>query len=230
MRLLGLIPARRGSKGIPRKNLVTLAGRPLLAWTVEAALHSERLDRVVVSTDSPEIAEVARSLGAEVPFLRPADLATDEVPMLPVVAHAIAALSKEGYETDGVVLLQPTSPLRSAVRIDEAVQIMEGTRADAVVSVVQVPHRYTPGSLMRISDGRLEPYESGGATRRQDKPVLYARNGPAVLVTQTAVIRSNSLYGQHCRALIMRPDESVDIDDSFDLLIAELLLLHRSAR
>jgi CMP-N-acetylneuraminic acid synthetase len=222
MELLGLVPARGGSRGIPGKNLAALAGRPLLAWTCEQALASERLTHVAVSTDSEEIAAAARELGVEV-IERPTELADDDTPMLPVVAHALEATG-----ADAVVLLQPTSPLRRASDIDAAVDLWRETGADSVVSVTRVPHQLTPGSQLRqTEDGRLEPYEDGTTGSRQEKPVLYARNGPAVLVVGAATVRAGSLYGRHSRGYEMSPLDSVDVDEPADLELAELLLSRR---
>jgi len=225
MRVLGVIPARGGSKGIPRKNLAPLAGRPLLAYTCDAARDSERLDRVIVSTDDEEIAEVARSNGVEAPFVRPAALSADDASMLDVLLHALDAVGG----ADAVVLLQPTSPLRTAAHVDEAVDRFAASGADSVVSVVRVPHAFSPGSLLRLDDGRLVPLLDGEqARRRQDKPVLYARNGPAVLVVGADVLHAGSLYGDDSRPYEMDLRSSVDIDSPFELELAELLLSKRT--
>ena len=225
MRTLGVIPARGGSKGIPGKNLRLLAGRPLLAYTADAARGSRRLSRVVLSTDDEATAAAGRSLGLEVPFLRPADLAADDSPMLPVLRHAVEALSASGFEADAVVLLQPTSPLRRAEHIDAAIELLEATGADSVVSVVEVPHQFNPVSVMTLEGDRLKPFVPGPlVTRRQDKPRVFARNGPAVLVTRCAVLAAGSLYGDDCRPLVMDAATSVDIDSAADLDYAEYLL------
>lgn len=229
MQILGVVPARGGSKTIPRKNLALVAGRPLLAWTADAALGSVRLARTVLSTDDPEIAEVGRALGLEVPFLRPAALAADETPMLAVLQQLVEALEREeGYRPDAVALLQPTSPLRRAHHIDAAIELLSSTGADSVVSVVAVPHQFSPVSVLREDHGRLVPWGEGPTvTRRQDKPVLYARNGPAVLVTRRAVVGQGSLYGADSRPLVMSPEESIDIDTPWDLELAGWLLGRR---
>jgi CMP-N-acetylneuraminic acid synthetase len=226
MAVLGLVPARGGSKGIAGKNLAPLRGKPLLAYTCEAARASRSLTRVVVSTDSKEIAAAARSLGVEVPFLRPASLAGDDVPMLDVVRHALDELG----DPEAVVLLQPTSPLRRAEHVDAAVELWRATGADSVVSAVRVPHHLTPGSLLVLGeDGRLAPLQPG-PTLRQGKPVLYARNGPAVLVVRPSVVRAGSLYGEDSRALVMAAEDSLDVDEPFDLELAEFILARRAAR
>ncbi len=227
MEILGVIPARGGSKGIPHKNIAMIGGQPLLAYTCHAALSSKRLTRVILSTDESAVADIGRHYGIEVPFLRPVELAKDDIPMLDVVQHGLRMLEEmENYRPEVVVLLQPTSPLRRAEHIDEAVDILLKTGADSVVSVVEVPHQFNPVSLMHLEEGRLLPYvESPPILRRQDKPRLYARNGPAVLAVQREVlIKKNSLYGNDCRPLVMNTEDSVDIDCPFDLDLAEFLL------
>lgn len=229
--VLGVIPARGGSKTVPRKNLRPLGGRPLIAWTFQAARESARLGRTICTTDDEEIAALARQAGIEVPFLRPAELARDDTPTLPVVQHAVGALEQGGYRPEVVVLLQPTSPLRRAAHIDAAVDLLEATGADSVVSVVQVPHNFNPVSLLRVEAGRLVPYLPGEGVRvlrRQDKPEVWARNGAAVYVTRRDVLmQGDSFFGRDCRPLVMSREESVDIDDEMDLVMAEALLAHR---
>jgi CMP-N,N'-diacetyllegionaminic acid synthase len=232
MHVLGIIPARGGSKGIPRKNLAPLGGRPLIAYTCDVARSSRTLTRVVVSTDDAEIARTAERLGVEAPFLRPSSLAADDTAMFDVLVDLLATLDeREAYRPDTIVLLQPTSPFRRAAHVDAAVGLLHETGADSVVSVVTVPHQFTPASLMRIDGDRLVPVEATASpTRRQDKPVLFARNGPAVLAVRTSSLREQRvLYGADTRALVMTREESIDIDDAFDLEVAELLLLARSA-
>ena len=216
--VLALIPARGGSTGIPRKNLAPVAGRPLLAWTIDAALRSRTVTRTVVSTEDDEIAATARELGAEV-LARPSELAADDTPMQPVVAHALDALDT----SEVLVLLQPTSPLRGAEHVDEAVELLLETGADSVVSVVEVPHRYRPGSLMALDGERLVRLADDHAATRQEKPLVYARNGPAVLALRPDRIGTD-LYGGDCRPYVMGARESLDVDEPFDLELAELLL------
>jgi CMP-N,N'-diacetyllegionaminic acid synthase len=219
--VMALIPARGGSKGIPRKNLAPLGGRPLLAWTIDAARDSEAVTRTVVSTDDDEIATVARDLGADV-VARPPELARDATPMADVVAAALAELGP----LDALVLLQPTSPLRRAEHVDAAVRLLRETGADSVVSVVEVPHRYRPGSLMMLDGDRLVRLADDHAATRQEKPAVYARNGPAVLVLR-GDWTGPDLYAGDCRAYVMEPRDSVDVDDPFDLELAGLLLAAR---
>jgi CMP-N,N'-diacetyllegionaminic acid synthase len=230
VRCLGVIPARGGSKGIPRKNLSLLGGRPLIAWTCDAARAARQLTDSIVTTDDAEIASVARECGIEVPFLRPAALASDEATMLEVLRHAVGWWRAAGREPpEAIVLLQPTSPFRRADHVDRAVGLLESTGADTVVSVVRVPHNFAPVSLMRLSEaGELLPSQSAtDPLRRQDKPVLYARNGPAVLALRAEVLESGDFYAGRVRGLEMTVADSIDIDGPEDLELAEQLIRAR---
>ena len=219
MDTVALVPARGGSKGIPRKNLALLAGKPLLAWTLEAARGAETVTRIVVSTDDDEIAATAREHGAEV-LRRPPEVAADDVPMLDVIRHAVGALGA----CDVLVLLQPTSPLRRAEHVDGAVRLLVDSGADCVVSVVEVPHRYEPESLMDLRDGRLVARSAPGT--RQAKERVYARNGPAVLALRPDRL-GDHLYGGDCRAFVMVELDSLDVDTPADLELAEAILARR---
>lgn len=230
MEILGLIPARGGSKSIPRKNIVSLAGRPLLTYTCDAALSSRTLTRVVLSTDDGEIAAVGQDCGVEVPFLRPVELAQDDTPTLPVIQHALHWLEEhQSYCPEIIVLLQPTSPLRRAEHIDDAVDLLLETGADSVVSMVEVPHQFNPVSVMKMDQaGQLAPYIEGQGTRilrRQEKPRVYARNGPAVcaLWTRTLNLYGNP-FGPRSVGYVMSSLDSIDIDDEEDLFICEAIL------
>jgi CMP-N-acetylneuraminic acid synthetase len=226
--VLGIVPARGGSKGIVGKNLAPLDGRPLIAYTADAVRGSRRLSRTIVTTDDEAVAAAAASAGLDVPFRRPAHLAGDAVAMLPVLQHAVETLRGDGVDPDVVVLLQPTSPLRRGDHIDAAIALLESSRADSVVSVMEVPHRFSPVSVLTMVGDRLFPLFDGPAvSRRQDKPRVYARNGPAVLAIRTDVLMAGSLYGEDCRALLMAEEDSLDVDTAFDLRLAELLLRER---
>jgi CMP-N,N'-diacetyllegionaminic acid synthase len=229
MPVVALIPARGGSKGIPGKNLAVVAGRPLIAYTIEAAQSAGCCDRIIVSTDDQDIAQAAREFGAEVPFMRPADLAGDASPMLGVLCHALDWCEQSGEHIDAMVLLQPTSPLRSARHIREAVALFFQHHATSVVSVMEVPHQFNPVSVLSIEDGVLQPYLKDGprVTRRQDKPKVYARNGPAVLVCDPAMLRFRELYGPTCVPYLMSAVDSLDIDERDDLDLAEWLIERR---
>ncbi|MGH9970705.1 MAG: cytidylyltransferase domain-containing protein [Pyrinomonadaceae bacterium] len=228
--VLGLIPARGGSKSIPKKNIALLAGRPLLAYTCEAALASKRVTRVVLSTDDGDIANVGKNCGVEVPFLRPKDLSQDDTPSIAVVEHCLRWLAENNaFEPDIVVLLQPTSPLRRAHHIDEALAHLEAVEAETVVSVINVPHRFSPYSIMKLDKGWLHDFWEQPVPfdryRRQEVPRLYARNGPAILAARAEVIREyKSFYGSRVTAYLMGDMESIDIDDPFDLELAAWLI------
>lgn len=218
MRSLGIIPARGGSRSIPWKNLAELKGKHLIGYTIEAALASS-LTKVIVSTDAERIRKVAEKFGAEV-IMRPPDLARDDTPTLPVLVHAFETL---GGEFDYVVTLQPTSPFRTAKHIDEALNLFRShPSADTLVSVVEVPHNMVPSSLMRLEEGRLETLSDAGRTilRRQDKPKLFARNGPAILIMTPEQMRSGELYSGVTLPYVMDWFSSVDIDDDDNLALA----------
>lgn len=231
MNVLGLITARGGSKGIPRKNLAPCGGRPLLAWTCIAAREARCLTRTAISTDDAEIATFARDEQIEAPFLRPAELASDTAGSLEVARHAISWLFEhEGWTTDVLVLLQPTSPLRTSGHIDEAYGRL-APDADSVVSVIEVPHAFSPASVMtRDPRGYARPYVEGSRpVRRQDLPALIARNGPAVVVSRAATLAAGSFYGERCIPYEMARFDSVDIDEPDDLELADWLLRRRQA-
>ena len=223
MEVLAIIPARGGSKGIHRKNLMSVGGHPLVTRSVLHALASRRVTRTLVSTDDPEIAEVARAAGAEVPFLRPAELAGDAVLDLPVFAHALDYLEAgEGYLPDLIVHLRPTAPLRRPEWIDAAVDLLAASdAADSVRSVspvVQHPYRmFTIGA-----SGELEPYVRDMEPppfllRRQDLPTLYHYNC-VIDVTRPRTIREQrSMTGRRMLPYVMASDETFDVDSARDL-------------
>jgi CMP-N-acetylneuraminic acid synthetase len=229
--IVALIPARGGSRGILRKNIVSVGGKPLIAYTIEAARASRYVTHTIVSTDNPEIAEVSRQWGAEVPFLRPAELAQDATPALPVILHAIETLAASGEMPEVIVYLQPTSPLRTAVHIDEAVGLLRSSGADTVVSTVEVPHQFHPTSVMRmVSDGRLTTFDGKPVVpqSRHEKVPVYARNGPAVLAMRCAsVLAKREIYGDDMRGFVMRAEDSIDIDTPDDLREFEHILASR---
>ena len=180
--ILAIIPARGGSKGIPKKNMVLLAGKPLIQYTIDAAKGSKLITRIILTSDDNEIIEYCKKQGIEVPFKRPSDLAKDDTPMIDVIIHAIRYLEeKENYKPDIIILLQPTSPLRTSKHIDEALEKLINSDADSIVSVVEVPHQFNPYSVMKLEDGYLKhflPYDER-KNIRQLKPKFYARNGAA---------------------------------------------------
>jgi CMP-N,N'-diacetyllegionaminic acid synthase len=217
MAVVALVPARGGSKGIPRKNLAIVGGTSLLARAIGCARESGAVGRIVVSTDDDEIAAAAEAAEAEV-LRRPDDLAGDGTPMLDVVRHALAELGS----VDVLVLLQPTSPLRRPEHVAEVVRLLLDSDADSVVSVVAVPHNFEPGSLVALDGDRVVPLGQS-APSRQEKPVVYARNGPAVLALRPERL-GDDLYGGICRGYVMDEEASLDVDTDFDLRLADLLL------
>lgn len=198
VRVLGIVPARGGSKGIPRKNIQLLGGKPLLAWTAEAARRATRITRTILTTDDDEIATVGRAVGLDVPFLRPAELAHDASPTLPVIQHAIAALEALGEHYDATCLLQPTSPLRHPADIDACIELLERTGADAAVSIAAVPAEYNPHWVyFATASGELHlaTGEPNPIPRRQDLPPAYHRDGSIFVTRRDVVMTGNSLYG-----------------------------------
>lgn len=214
--VLGLVPARGGSKGIPDKNIRLLAGRSLLDYAARAA--SGVVDRIVLSTDSERIAAEGRRAGLEVPFLRPADLARDDTPMLPVIEHAVNVLEQQGWSPEIIVLLQPTSPLRTPDHIRRAIQRLRETGVDSVVTVVEVPRHLSPDYVMRIEDGRLVPFLPEGAdvTRRQDARRAVVRDGTVYAFWRRTLDDTRSIYGRNCQPLVVPARESITIDTPED--------------
>lgn len=219
---IAVIPARGGSKGVPRKNLRPLRGRSLVARAVEIGLAT--CSAVVVSSDDARINREAVEAGAGF-VLRPAELATDEAPMLPVVQHAI-----RGLKGDVVVLLQPTQPLRTAAHVLAALSLLAETDAASVVSVVEVPQHFSPDYVLDLGGmGEAWPWDDPGgdldrmATRRQTARRSYSRDG-TVYVVRREVVEAGSLYGRDCRALVIQPGESVNIDDEDDWRRAESMV------
>jgi CMP-N,N'-diacetyllegionaminic acid synthase len=227
--VLGIVPARGGSKGVPGKNVRPLAGRTLLEYTARAARESGVLDRVILSTDSPEIADAGRRAGLEVPFMRPAALAGDDTPMLPVVQHALESLARGGWSPEMIVLLQPTSPLRRPDHVRDAVTTLRATKADSIVTVVEVPRHLSPDYVMRIDEGRLQPFVPEGArvTRRQDARPAYSRDGTVYAFWRATLERFGGIYGDDCRPLLIDARESLSIDSPADWDAAERLLAGR---
>lgn len=230
MKVLGIVTARGGSKGIPRKNIIPLIGKPLIAYTAEAACSSKWLSKVILSTDDEEIAKVGREWGLEVPFMRPAELAQDNTPTLPVIQDVIRKLESENEFYDAVMILQPTNPLRRAEDIDGAVELLEKTGADSVISYVDVGEKH-PARMKFINEkGRVtdppfaEDYEG---QRRQELPKMYLREGSIYLTRRDVLMEKNSIKGDDCRAWIISPERACNIDTPFDLFICEHILKYQ---
>jgi N-acylneuraminate cytidylyltransferase/CMP-N,N'-diacetyllegionaminic acid synthase len=223
--VLAVVPARGGSKALPRKNLAMFGGRPLIAWTISAALGSQTITRTVVTTDDAEIANVAREYGAQVPFLRPPELAEDDTTGIAPILHAIRWLEvAEQYRPQIVINLQPTSPLRTSRDIDMALALLASNGVDAVVSVsAAADHPFWMKTV--DSDGLMHNFlpQQSGVSRRQDLPPIYALNGAIYLAYREVILRNESWYTDRTAAYIMPRERSIDIDTLLDLRIAELL-------
>jgi CMP-N-acetylneuraminic acid synthetase len=223
---VAVITARGGSKGIPQKNLRTILGKPLIAYTIEAALQAKMLTRTIVSTDDEAIARISEQYGAEVPFLRPQHLATDAATSIAVLQHAVTYLAEQGdYATDIVVCLQPTSPLRSAEDIDQAVELCLQSGADSVVSLCQAKHH--PFWMKKIVNGKVHPLieeDEQHYTRRQELPPVYQLNGALYVTRAKVLLEENRMLGEYTIPYIMPQERSIDIDTQTDLQVAECIL------
>ncbi len=227
MKVLAIITARGGSKGIPRKNLALLAGKPLLAYTTEAALAARSLARVVLSTDDDEIAEVGRKLGVDVPFMRPAELSRDDTATLPVLQDVVRRLDEQGERYDAIFTLQPTNPLRRTSDIDGAVELLSSSGADSVIGFVDVGERHPARMKFIDSEGRVvdPPFaEAFEGQRRQDLPKMYLRDGSVYLTRREVLIEQNSIKGRDCRAWLVPAERACNVDVPLDLEMCEWLL------
>ena len=234
MKVLGIIPARGGSKGIPRKNIVPLLGKPLLAYTAQAALAAKRLSRVVLSTEDEEIAKIGRQWGLEVPFLRPRELARDDTPTLPVLQHALRWLEEnEGDFFQYICILQPTHPLRRPEDIDGCIELMEREQADTVLTILPVPHHYNPHwvyfqdtrGVLHLSTREIEPI-----SRRQELPAAFHREGSVYVSRRDIVMTRDTFYGNRLLGYPINPTRSINIDTPQDLERVENLLKGRTTQ
>jgi CMP-N,N'-diacetyllegionaminic acid synthase len=225
MKVLGLIPARGGSKSIPRKNVLPLAGKSLIERAAECARASAALDRVILSTDEADIAELGRRAGLEVPFLRPAELAADTTPMIDVVLHALGHLRQQDYAPDAVMVLQPTSPLRRPHHIREAVALLAThPESSGVCSISPIPKDLCPHYLVKPgAGGYLEFFmpDGGNYRRRQDVPQAWRRTGTIFLTRTDVLVNERSFYGQRCLTMELPPAEVLNIDEPADWEEAE---------
>lgn len=219
-RVIGVITARGGSRGLPRKNILPLAGKPLISWTIQAARHSATVDRVLLSTDDEEIAHVARAAGCDVPFLRPAELARDDTPGEAPLLHVLDQV--EGF--DYAVLLQPTSPLRTAQDIDACVRLCIDSGAASACSVCEADNH--PAWCFEIKSGKLSAWagEQNIPSRRQLLSSVYSLNGAVYVVDVDRFRQTRKLIDDQTIAHVMPRSRSVDIDTAFDLKLCEFLL------
>lgn len=226
-KILGVIPARGGSKGVPRKNIKSLAGKPLIYHIIQVALGSKYLTRVVISSEDEKIIKIAKKYGAEAPFKRPKTLARDRTPSLPVVQHAVKETEKQmGIKFDYVVLLQATSPFTTSPDIDKAIEKLIKTKADSVVSVYQINDMH-PVKMKKIINDRLfqfVPNLKETVFRRQDLSPIYKRNGGIYATKRDVIMKRSSLYGRISRPYIMPPERSIDIDSKIDFWLAEEMI------
>lgn len=224
IRILGIIPARGGSKGIPHKNIKEILGKPLIAHTIEKSLKSRYIDHLIVSTDDRQIADIARQYGGEVPFLRPAELASDSARSIDAIKHALLTMEDmDGVRYEYIVYLEPTSPNRSVEDIDRAIELFLASDADSLASIVEVS-QYHPILMKTIENGLLKPIfkeEPEGMPRQEYTPKVYMRNG-AVYVFRRENVLQRILWGKSVLPYIMPIERSACIDDLNDWLLAEI--------
>jgi len=227
MNIVATICARGGSKGVPRKNIRPLCGKPLIVHTIETAQKCRLINRIIVSTDDPEIAETARKAGAEVPFMRPEELAQDDTAKLPVIKHVIQFLESQGYRPDIVVDLDPTSPLRTDKDIEACIRMVMAGEADNVFSVTKAS-KSPYFNMVEIIDGkvRLVKQLDRPAKRRQDAPEVYDMNASIYVWKRDALMNNETIYLENTRIYLM-PKWAIDIDDETDFEFVEYMLSRR---
>jgi len=229
-KFLGVITARGGSKRLKRKNALLLLGKPLIAYVIEAAKKSKLLDRVIVTTDDEEIANTAKEYGAEVPFMRPDELATDTASSEDVVRHAVEWLEKnEGYNCDFVVTLQPTSPLVDGSHIDTCIEKMTELNCDSVISVIETP--YPPYWMYKENADRLKPFLQDKIEydnkHRTELEKTYQANGAVYVTKRDVLMNENRIIGKDCGFIVMNRKDSIDIDTIYDFKVAETIIQER---
>lgn len=224
MRVLGVIPARGGSKGLPKKNIMKLGDKPLIAWSIDTALKSTLIDKVIVSTDCIEISDIAKKYGAKVPFIRPSELASDTATSKDVLLHTVEYFQSEKERYDYIVLLQPTTPFRKAEDIDAMINKAIDSDVDMVVSVTETTSN--PYYVLFEEDGAglLKKSKEATFTRRQDCPNVYEYNGSIYVIKTSALLDQDTLMLDKVIKYEMDKFHSVDIDDQFDFDYAKFLL------
>jgi len=228
MEVLGIIIARKGSKGVPGKNVKFINGRPLISYTIDSAKKSKLITKLILSTDCDDAKKIAINSDIEVPFKRPSYLSKDDTPGLPVIKHAVDFLrANQNYRPDLVIVLQPTSPMRTEFDIDDAISLLISSKSDSVVSVVKAEHSVNPFSVMQLNKEKfLTPFLEFDEVNnlRQKKPIFYARNGAIYAFTFECLINKNSIYGDLITPYFMEKKKSFDIDDYVDWEIVEYFL------
>jgi len=225
-KIVALIPARGNSKGLPRKNIKLLSGKPLIAWTIDCARNSKYIDWIIVSTDDAEIAKISKDNGATVPFMRPKELAGDTTRGMEVVSHAIRWIREnEKTSYDLLLLLQPTSPLRTAGDIDKAVEMLFEKGAKAIVSICETEHHPYRMNMVQ-ADGCLKDFikQEARGKNRQELPQFYRVNGAVYLAYCDYLMALNSFFGEGTFAYVMPGERSVDMDGALDFELAEIIL------
>lgn len=226
MKILGLIPVRGGSKGIPNKNRKLLNGKPLMQYTIEKALDSKLLSRVIVSSEDDVLTELGKSFGADVPFKRPANLSLDTTPTIEVVEHALEFLAKNGEHYDAVCLLQVTTPFRTLNEIDTAINVFKSQNSDSLISVREVPHQFNPHWVFKANEDSNLSIATGDEkliTRRQDLPKSYFRDGSIYITKSQVILNEASLYGKNIAYAESTSSNFVNIDTLEDWEQAELI-------
>ena len=226
MRVLAIIPARGGSKGVPKKNIKLLGGKPLIEYTIKDAKSSKFLTEIVVSTDDNEIANAAEIAGCKPPFIRPSELALDNSTSITVVQHAVDFFEKQNVFFDAICLLQPTSPFREKGFIDSAILKFIASKADSLVSVLPVPHEYNPHWTFEIGENNLLKIATGETEiipRRQELPAAYHRDG-SIYISKVSVIKKGTFFGESISYIESNPDFYVNIDTIEDWKKAEIFL------
>lgn len=226
---LAVIPARSGSKRLPQKNVLELSGKPLIAWTIESAVSCGLFDKVIVSTDSEVISNISRSYGADIPFIRPADLSSDTSTSFDVVVHALNYYSQLGIEYETVTLLQPTSPLRTAAHIKGAFTLFNEKNANSIISVCECEHSPLWSNILE-NDMSLDNFLKRAmlTMRSQELPQYHRLNGAIYICKTKSLIESKSFFGEYgSYAYKMGADVSVDIDNLLDFQLAEVIMSNR---
>jgi CMP-N,N'-diacetyllegionaminic acid synthase len=225
--ILAIIPARGGSKGLPRKNIKPLLGKPLIAWTIEQALGSKYIDRVIVSTEDEEIASISKKYGAEIPFIRPKELAQDDTPTIAVIEHVIFELSRLNEKFNIVVLLEPTSPIRKNSDIDNAIEkFVDNYDIYDTLTTLGKIHLENPLIVKKIENNLVRPFmeENVKIFRRQDYPEVYFPYGVAYLAKTDCLLKNKSFYTDKTGYLMIERYQCYEIDDIYDFIAVESIM------